>query len=207
MIAIIDYGAGNLFSVKNALDFLGFENKITSLAKDLKEADKLILPGVGALPDAMKKLRETGLVDVILSEIKATEGCRGKPLLGICLGMQMLFQKGYEFEETQCLGILEGQVRHMETKKLKIPHMGWSDVKVENECPLSAGIQEGDMLYYVHSYKAITPKKYISLYSEYEGVVPGLVFKGNVYGTQFHPEKSGTVGLGILKNFAELSWK
>ncbi|WP_027400219.1 imidazole glycerol phosphate synthase subunit HisH [Anaerovorax odorimutans] len=204
MIAIIDYGAGNLFSVKNALDFLGYENIITSSAEDLKRADKLILPGVGALPDAMKKLNETGLVEVILDEIAAKDNCSGKPLLGICLGMQMLFQKGYEFEETDCLGILEGEVRFIDAPGLKIPHMGWSDIKIENKCPLSVGIKEGDMLYYVHSYKAVTPKENISLYSEYGGIVPGLVFNGNVYGAQFHPEKSGKVGLGILKNFANL---
>lgn len=205
MIAIIDYGAGNLFSVKNALDFLGYENIITSKADDLKRAKQLILPGVGALPDAMKKLNDTGLVNVILDEIKVQDGCKGKPLLGICLGMQMLFEKGYEFGETSCLGILEGEVRLMEEPNLKIPHMGWSDLKIENQCPLSKNIKAGDMVYYVHSYKAITPKNNLSLYSEYGGIVPGLVWKGNVYGTQFHPEKSGKIGLKILKNFAELT--
>lgn len=202
MIGIIDYGAGNLFSVKNAMDFLGAESKITCDPEEIKRADKLILPGVGALPDAMKKLENTGLIEVILNEV-----ARGKPLLGICLGMQMLFQRGFEFGETTCLGLIPGEVRLMEgleMAQLKIPHMGWNDVKIENQCPLSKGIQEGERFYYVHSYKAVTQQKYISLYSEYGGVVPGLVFKGNVYGTQFHPEKSGGVGLELLKNYIQL---
>lgn len=202
MIGIIDYGAGNLFSVKNALDFLNLENVITNKAEDLVKADKLILPGVGALPDAMNKLHSSGLIDVIKEQAK-----EGKPLLGICLGMQMLFERGFEFGETPCLGFIDGEVRLMEVpvmEGLKIPHMGWNDIFVENNCILSKGIEKGERFFYVHSYKVDTPKKNISLYSEYGGIIPGLVFKDNVYGTQFHPEKSGDVGLRLLKNFGEL---
>lgn len=198
MIAIIDYGAGNLFSVKNALDFLGFENCITAEKSDLESADKIILPGVGAFPDAMKKLEATGLINTIIDEGKK------KPLLGICLGMQMLFSWGNEFERVQGLGLIDGEVDLLVSPGLKIPHIGWSDVKIENQCPLTDGINEGDRLYYVHSYKAVTSMQNIALYSEYGQLVPGLVFKGNVYGCQFHPEKSGEVGLKILKNFGEL---
>ncbi|MEG1929737.1 MAG: imidazole glycerol phosphate synthase subunit HisH [Anaerovorax sp.] len=202
MIGIIDYGAGNLFSVKNAMDFLGAESKIICNPEELKQADKLILPGVGALPDAMKKLENTGLIEVILQETG-----KGKPLLGICLGMQMLFERGFEFGETTCLGLIPGTVSAMEGPEmalLKIPHMGWNDVKIANECALSKGIKEGQRFYYVHSYKAVTEPKYLSLYSEYGGIVPGLVFKDHIYGTQFHPEKSGAIGLQLLKNYIEV---
>ncbi len=198
MIAIIDYGAGNLFSVKNALDHLGFENKVTRDIGEIRDADKLILPGVGAFPDAMRLLSELTLDEVICEEAKK------KPLLGICLGMQMLFEKSFEFQETKGLGLIPGEVVAIEAPGLKIPNIGWSELFLENECALSAGINEGDMVYYVHSYKAVTDKQYISLYSEYGGIVPGLVFRDNVFGTQFHPEKSGKIGLRMLKNFGEI---
>lgn len=195
MIGIIDYGAGNLFSLKNALDFLGLENIITSSADKLREADRLILPGVGAFPDAMRMLERSGLTEAI------AEAAGRKPLLGICLGMQLLFEYGHEFETVKGLGLIPGEVRHIVAPGLKIPHMGWSDVKLENECGLSGGIKEGDRFYYVHSYRAETEKQYVSLYSEYGEYIPGLVFRGNVYGTQFHPEKSGEIGLRLLSNF------
>lgn len=198
MIIIIDYGAGNLFSVKNALDYLGVDNKISSDRAEIQNADKLILPGVGAFPDAMEMLEEKNLVEVIKNEAKQ------KPLLGICLGMQILFENGFEFEETKGLGLIKGKVDALEAPGMKIPHMGWNDLKKNNDCPLSHGVHEGDMVYFVHSYKAVTPKENISLYTEYGQLVPGLVFNGNVYGCQFHPEKSGSVGLNILKNFKEL---
>lgn len=198
MIGIIDYGAGNLFSVKNALDYLGLDNIITSSAREIREADRLILPGVGAFPDAMKMLEQSGLTDTIVEEAGR------KPLLGICLGMQMLFDYSYEFEKVKGLSLIPGEVRLIEAPGLKIPHMGWSDVKIENECALSQGIKEGCLFYYVHSYQVVTEKQYVSLHSEYGAYIPGLVFRDNVYGTQFHPEKSGEIGLKLLRNFAEL---
>ena len=198
MIGIIDYGAGNLFSLKNALDFLELKNIITSSADEIKDADQLILPGVGAFPDAMKMLECSGLTQTIIEESAK------KPLLGICLGMQLLFEYGYEFEKVKGLGLIPGEVNHIVAPGLKIPHMGWSDVLIENQCELSKGINPGDRFYYVHSYKAVTDKKYVSVYSEYGEYIPGLVFKDKVYGTQFHPEKSGEIGLKILRNFGGL---
>jgi len=195
MIGIIDYGAGNLFSLKNALDFLELKNIITSSANEIRDVDQLILPGVGAFPDAMKMLERSGLTETIIDEAGK------KPLLGICLGMQMLFEWGYEFEKVKGLSLIPGEVSRIVAPGLKIPHMGWSDVKIENECELSKGINQGDLFYYVHSYKAVAEKQYVSLYSEYGEYIPGLVYKNNVYGTQFHPEKSGEIGLKLLRNF------
>ncbi|MDR2157564.1 MAG: imidazole glycerol phosphate synthase subunit HisH [Clostridiales Family XIII bacterium] len=200
MIAIIDYGAGNLFSVKNALDFLGFENGTSAEEADLRKADLLILPGVGAFPDAMRMLRGSGLVRVIREEAKR------KPLLGICLGMQLLFERGYEFEETEGLGLIEGYVDKLVAPGRKIPHMGWDDTEIVHPCPLTAGTKSGDMVYFVHSYKAVTDERNIGLSAFYGEEIPALVFSGHVYGAQFHPEKSGSVGLNILKNFALLQF-
>ena len=199
MIAIIDYGAGNLFSVKNALDYLGLENKITRSAEDLIAADRLILPGVGAFPDAMRMLYESGLVDVIKSEVNK------KPLLGICLGMQMLFEKGYEFGETNGLGLIEGSVRLMQPEGgLAIPHIGWNSLEMNEPCRLLEKCRNGEYVYFVHSYAADCPSKYVGAYCDYGMKVPALVHNGNVYGAQFHPEKSGNTGLNILRCFSEL---
>lgn len=199
MIAIIDYGAGNLFSVKNALDFLGLENKITKDPADLRAADRLILPGVGAFADAMRMLNESGLVDVIREEVQK------KPLLGICLGMQMLFEKGYEFGETDGLGLIKGCVKLMEPEgNLAIPHIGWNELEKNVECPLLAKCGEGEYVYFVHSYAAECDSKNVAAYCDYGMKVPALVFEGNVYGAQFHPEKSGETGLNILRCFAVL---
>jgi glutamine amidotransferase len=201
MIAIIDYGAGNLFSVKNALDHLGFESVQARDPADLERADKLILPGVGAFPDAMRSLTEKGLAEAVKREAVR------KPLLGICLGAQLLFEKGFEFGETDGLGLIPGYVDAIVAPGLKIPHMGWNDVRVVNPSPLTAGVRDGDMVYFVHSYKAVTDEAHLSLASEYGRLIPALVrggADGQVYGAQFHPEKSGAVGLGILRNFAEL---
>ncbi len=196
MIAIIDYGAGNLFSVKNALDFLGFENKITKSADDLRVADRLILPGVGAFPDAMRMLNESGLVGVIKEET------RKKPLLGICLGMQMLFEKGYEFCETDGLGLIKGSVKLMTPKNLPIPQIGWNSLELNEKCPLLD--KNGEYVYFVHSYAAECPSENVAAYCDYGMKVPALVFSGNVFGAQFHPEKSGEVGLNILRRFEAL---
>lgn len=199
MIAIIDYGAGNIFSVKNALDYLGLENSLVSDAESIKSADAVILPGVGAFPAAMEKLGNSGLIDVIKEEAKR------KPFLGICLGMQMLFEKGYEFEECDGLGLISGSVRFMDEPDLIIPHMGWNKLEKLNDCPLLNGLGDNEYVYFVHSYKAECADENIAAYSEYGGRVPALVFDGKfVYGAQFHPEKSGDTGLKILKSFGEL---
>lgn len=198
MIAIIDYGAGNLFSVKNALDFLGFENKITASADDLRAADKLILPGVGAFPDAMKKLSESGLIGVIKEEVQK------KPMLGICLGMQMLFEKGYEFAETDGLGLIKGSVKLMTPKGLDVPHMGWNSLEFNEPCKLLDNVKNGEYVYFVHSFAAECPSENVAAYCDYGAKVPALVQNGNVFGAQFHPEKSGETGLNILRSFEAL---
>ncbi|MBQ8297034.1 MAG: imidazole glycerol phosphate synthase subunit HisH [Ruminococcus sp.] len=199
MIAIIDYGAGNIFSVKNALDYLGLESRLVSDKESIKSADAIILPGVGAFPAAMKMLSDTGLVETIKEEAAK------KPFLGICLGMQMLFEKGYEFEECDGLGLIKGSVRKMEEPDLIIPHMGWNKLEKLNDCPLFEGLGDNEYVYFVHSYKAECADENISAYSEYGGRVPALVYDGKfIYGAQFHPEKSGATGLKILKNFAAL---
>lgn len=199
MIAIIDYGAGNIFSVKNALDYLGLESRLVSDKESVISADAVILPGVGAFPAAMKKLEATGLVETIKEEASK------KPFLGICLGMQLIFEKGYEFEEYDGLGLINGDVRKMEAPELIIPHMGWNKLEKLNDCRLMNGIGDNEYVYFVHSYKAHCEDKDISAYCEYGGRVPALVHDGKfVYGAQFHPEKSGETGLKILKNFGGL---
>lgn len=198
MIAIIDYGAGNIFSVKNALDYIGLPNILTNKKEDLINADGLILPGVGAFPSAMKMLKETKLIDTIKEQAKL------KPFLGICLGMQLIFSKGYEFEECDGLGLIDGTVELMEEPNLSIPHIGWNKLEIQNECPLLNGLSEDEYVYFVHSYKAHCADENISAFCEYGHKVPALVFNGNTYGAQFHPEKSGNVGLQILKNFGGL---
>ena len=199
MIAIIDYGAGNIFSVKNALDYLGLESRLVSDIDSVKSADAVILPGVGAFPAAMKKLEATGLVDTIKAEAEK------KPFLGICLGMQLIFEKGYEFEETDGLGLISGSVIKMEEPDLIIPHMGWNKLEKLNDCPLLENVGDNEYVYFVHSYKAQCDDKNIAAYSEYGGRVPALVYNGKyVYGAQFHPEKSGETGLKILKSFGNL---
>ena len=199
MIAIIDYGAGNLFSVQNALNYLGLKNKITSDKADIVNAERLILPGVGAFGDAMEKLNQSGLVDTIKSEAYK------KPFLGICLGMQLLFEKSYEFGEHTGLGLVKGAVRLMNPKDgLPVPQMGWNALEYNRACPLLKGIDEGQYVYFVHSYAADCASDDVYSYTDYGGRVPALVGGGFIYGAQFHPEKSGETGLSILKNFAEL---
>ena len=198
MIAIIDYGAGNLFSAKNALDFLGFENCITSDPKVMEQADKLILPGVGAFPDAMRMLNQSGLVQTIKQQAEI------KPLLGICVGMQMLFDKGYEFVQTDGLGLIDGSVRKIESNGLKIPHIGWNDLIYQNPCAMLNGVSEHSYVYFVHSFCAETADENVAAYTVYGQRIPALVHRGNVYGVQYHPEKSGEIGLRMLKNFCEL---
>lgn len=200
MIAIIDYGAGNLFSVKHALEYLGEACCLTSDRAELIKADSMILPGVGAFPYAMNMLRQTGLTDIICEE------SRKKPLLGICLGMQMLFETGYEFEPCSGLGLIPGTVRPIPDRGLKIPHMGWNQLHLSQpDNPLLSGISENDCVYFVHSYMADTDAAHIAADCQYGAAIPALVSNQNVFGAQFHPEKSGEVGLQILKNFGGLT--
>lgn len=199
MIAIIDYGAGNLFSVQNALDYLGFENKITSDKGEIIAADRLILPGVGAFGDAMDKLNKSGLVDIVKAEAVK------KPFLGICLGMQLLFEKSYEFGEFEGLGLIKGSVKLMKPEGgLSVPQMGWNALEYNRSCPLLNGIDAGEYVYFVHSYAADCANDDVYAYVDYGGKVPALVGNGTVFGAQFHPEKSGETGLKILKRFNEL---
>ncbi len=203
MIAIIDYGVGNLYSLSSSLKYLGISNIITNKAEDLAAADKIILPGVGAFQDAMDKLKESDLIPVIMREVR-----QGKPLLGICLGMQMLFDKSYEYGEHKGLGLISGEVANMEAdliEPLKVPHMGWNSLDIVKGSPLLKYVKNGDYVYYVHSFYAKNCAQDTLATSVYGGInLTGAVAKGNVYGTQFHPEKSGKVGLSILKAFAEI---
>lgn len=198
MIAIIDYGAGNLFSVKNALDFLKIENCIAKEPETIRQADAMILPGVGAFPDAMEMLERKGMVPVIREEAER------KPILGICLGMQLLFESSSEFRNTQGLGLIPGNVVKIDSHGLKIPHMGWNDLKVLHPCAMTGEMEEDTYVYFVHSFRADTEEENISCYTEYGEKIPALVHRGFVYGAQYHPEKSGEAGLKMLKNFAKL---
>lgn len=204
MIVIIDYGMGNLKSVRNALNHLGIENKVSADERDMANADALILPGVGAFPDAMETLEKQGLDKII-----KREAAKGKMLLGICLGMQMLFEKGYEGVEKNGLGLIKGSIVKMKEDRannIKIPHIGWNDLKYNNKDEIFKGIDEGKYVYFVHSYYAQGYNdEDLVAYSQYgENKIPGTVRHKNVIGCQFHPEKSGETGLKILKNFGEL---
>ena len=202
MIAIIDYGVGNLFSLASSLKSLGLETKVTRDAAAIRAADHIILPGVGAFADAMAKLEATGLVPVIKQEVEH------KPLLGICLGMQLLFEKSYEYGEHAGLGFIQGEVCPLEPdladKSLKVPQIGWNALHIVRDDPLFQYIREGEYVYYVHSYYGKNCTESTLATSEYSIPVTGAVRAGKVYGTQFHPEKSGDTGLRILKAFSEL---
>ena len=201
MIAIVDYGLGNLFSLQCSLRCIGRESVITADPKMLEEADKIILPGVGAFGDAAERLQKTGLGR---AGIREAEG--GKPLLGICLGMQLLFEKGYEFGEFDGLGLIPGTVEEIavpDRKEYKLPQMGWNALHLLKEHPLFAGVSEGDFVYFVHSFHGCHCEESTIAVTDYGIPVTAAVARGNVWGTQFHPEKSGTVGLSILRAFAE----
>lgn len=202
MIAIIDYGVGNLFSLKSSLASIGAETVVTSDPEVIRSAERILLPGVGAFEDAAKKLRDCGLDKVVIDEAKA-----GKPLLGICLGMQLLFQKSYEYGEHTGLGLIEGEVcpiKDLIPADYKIPHIGWNGLQFKKENPLFRYIKEGDCVYFVHSYYAAKCDDAVIATTEYGAELTAAVAKGNVYGCQFHPEKSGPVGLAILKAFSEV---
>ena len=202
MIAIIDYGVGNLFSLASSLASLGFDAVVTGDPAVIRKADRLILPGVGAFGDAADKLRETGLDELIRDEVR-----KGKELLGICLGMQLLFEKSSEYGVHAGLGLLKGEVVPLEgmiDPSLKIPHIGWNALTfVKPECRLFRSIREGDFVYFVHSFHAVGCEDSLSATAEYGIPVTAVVSKDNVFGCQFHPEKSGKVGLAILAAFAE----
>ena len=201
MIAIIDYGVGNLFSLKSSFAAIGQEAVVTADPAVIHAADRLILPGVGAFGDAAEKLRRTGLDTVIKEEVSS-----GKPMMGICLGMQLLFEKSYEYGEHEGLGLIKGSIRPISEvidPSLKIPHIGWNPLIFKRECPLFRYIKEGDCVYFVHSYYAADCDDSVTAVAEYSAELTASVQSGNVYGCQFHPEKSGEVGLSILKAFCE----
>lgn len=203
MIAIVDYGVGNLYSLKSSLGVIGAEVEVTGDAEVLRNSEKIILPGVGAFEDAIEKLRKTGLDKVILEE-----AANGKPLLGICLGMQMLFEKSYEYGEHLGLGLIEGSVKSITPvvgEALKVPHIGWNGLIFSKEkSVLYRYVEEGECVYFVHSFAAMDCDSAVTATTEYGAMLTASVEKGNVYGTQFHPEKSGEVGLKILRAFCEL---
>ena len=202
MVAIIDYGVGNLFSLRSSLREIGAEAVVTSDEKVIAEADRIILPGVGAFEDAARKLRESGMADVVKREAAA-----GKPMMGICLGMQLMFDVGYEYGVHEGLGLIRGSVRPIADvipENYKIPHIGWNLLKFKQESPLFKYIKEEDYVYFVHSYYAAECGESVIAVTEYGAELTAAVANGNVYGCQFHPEKSGEVGMKILKAFMEL---
>ena len=200
MIAVIDYGAGNLFSVCNALTYLNIAHTVTKDAEALDRADAIILPGVGAFPAAMESLRATGLVDTIKANAKK------KPLLGICLGMQMLFERSDENGDCDGLGLIAGEVHRIPSKNVIIPHMGWNELVITQDSPLLKDIETPVYTYFVHSYQAFCDDQNIIAYCDYDGKIPALVTDGKfVFGAQYHPEKSGEKGLQMLRNFEELA--
>jgi len=198
MIAIIDYGVGNLGSVLNAFKYLGYDCVVTSNKEEILNADKVVLPGVGAFKDAMDAFREKGFVDVINKVIE-----NNKPILGICVGMQMLFEYSYEYGKHEGLGIFKGNIIKFDDFNYKVPQIGWNQIKVKDDNKLLKGL-DGKYVYFVHSYH-VDNSEYTISETEYANCIyPSAVNYKNIYATQFHPEKSGEVGLQILKNFGEL---
>ena len=207
MIAIIDYGVGNLFSLQSSLKYIGQEAVVTADPVLIEEADRIILPGVGAFEDAARKLRESGMADLVTAQAKA-----GKPLMGICLGMQLLFEKSYEYGEHEGLGLIKGSIvpiKDVVPENYKIPHIGWNALAfagraAEGGEPLFQYINEGDHVYFVHSYYGADCEDSTIARTEYGAPITAAVADGKVYGCQFHPEKSGKVGLNILRAFCEI---
>ena len=202
MIAIVDYGVGNLFSLRSSLSCLGLESKLTADPGELRAADRIILPGVGAFGDAMDKLKDTGLVPLIREESQK------KPLLGICLGMQLLFDESCEYGRHEGLGFVPGRIaslaEDLEDKRLKVPHIGWNALRIIQDDPLFKYVRDGEYVYYVHSFYGRDCAESTLATSEYGLTVTGVVRRGLVWGTQFHPEKSGDTGLRLLRAFGEL---
>jgi glutamine amidotransferase len=201
MIAIVDYGVGNLFSLVSSFAAIGVEAVLTSDGEVIRGADKIILPGVGAFGDAAQKLFDSGLAQVVIEEARA-----GKPLLGICLGMQLLLEKSYEYGEHKGLGLIKGEIRPISDvipKDYKIPHIGWNSLSFERKHPLLKYTDEGQHVYFVHSYYATDCEESVIASTEYGVKITAAVAYGNVSGMQFHPEKSGEVGLNMLRAFCE----
>lgn len=194
-IAIIDYGVGNLRSVYKAFLSLGFEAIVSSDEKEILNADKVVLPGVGAFKDAMKALKSSGLTEAVYESVE-----KGKPFLGICLGMQLLFDKSYEYGEVEGLKILPGEIVKLDVP-LKVPHMGWNTLRFIKKDPLFTGLEDNSYVYFVHSYYLETKADVVSSVTTYGKEIAVSIQKDNVFATQFHPEKSGEVGIQILKNF------
>ena len=202
MIAIVDYGVGNLFSVEQSFHAIGADVIVTDDPQVLRRADKILLPGVGAFGEAVEKLRSSGLGEAVMEQAK-----EGKPLLGICLGMQLLFDEGHEYGCHKGLGLISGQIRPIRDvipKDLKIPHMGWNALDITRQSRLFRYIKEGDCVYFVHSYYAANCTDATIATAQYGTPLTAAVEKGNVFGCQFHPEKSGSVGLAILRAFSEM---
>lgn len=198
-IAIVDYGAGNLMSVHNTLDYLGYENKIAASADVIENAAGVILPGVGAFPDAMAALTDSGLTEAVLKAAKE------KPFLGICLGMQMLFEESDEVRLCRGLGLLPGRIERIETS-LKLPQIGWNALDILRPNAMTEGLENGSYVYFVHSFMAKpSDENDLAAVTDYGTRVPAMVARGNLFGCQFHPEKSGEVGLAMLHNFAKLT--
>ncbi len=198
-IAVVDYDVGNLMSVNNGMKYLGFSTKVTADPKELELADAIILPGVGAFPDAAAKLEQSGLMEALRKQSQQ------KPMLGICLGMQLLFEKGYEVREANGLGLVPGTVEYIQTP-YKLPHIGWNSLKFPNSSPLFAGLEEDCYVYFVHSFRGLpaNPSNVIAT-TDYGTEITAAVQNGAVFGTQFHPEKSGEVGLQMLHNFGGMN--
>ncbi|MBQ1278999.1 MAG: imidazole glycerol phosphate synthase subunit HisH [Clostridia bacterium] len=202
MVAIVDYGVGNLFSVKSSFAAIGAEAAVTDNAKVLEAADCILLPGVGAFEDAIKKLHDSGL-DTVLKQLASS----GKPLMGICLGMQLLFEKSYEYGIHQGLGLIKGEVRPIRDVapvNLKVPHIGWNALDIKRDSPLLKNVKSGDCVYFVHSYYATDCEESVIATTEYGAPITAAVQSGNIMGCQFHPEKSGEVGLSILRAFVQI---
>ena len=202
MIAIIDYGVGNLFSLKSSFAAIGQEAVVTSDPAVIEAADRVILPGVGAFGDAAQKLRQSGMAQVVKDQ-----AAKGKPIMGICLGMQLLFDKSCEYGEHEGLGLIHGEIRPIAEvidPGLKIPHIGWNALIMKKQSALFKYLSEGDCVYFVHSYYAADCEENTTATAEYSAELTASVENGNVYGCQFHPEKSGEVGLNILRAFCEI---
>jgi imidazole glycerol-phosphate synthase subunit HisH len=200
MNVIVDYGLGNLNSVQKGFERVGLETVVTDDLQKIKNAKSIILPGVGAFRDAIERLKKLEMFDLIIKEAK-----KGKPIIGICLGMQLLYDKSYEYGKYEGLGLMKGEIKKMEIS-LKVPHMGWNSLKFnKNEDPILKYISEGEYVYYVHSYYAdgMDKEQWIAT-SDYEITIPGIVRNENIYGIQFHPEKSGMTGHKILEAYKEL---